>query len=58
MKKKEKAAEIFSGGYNCAQAELGAFCENYGLDTDTALADLAAPFETRKYAERCLGRFW
>jgi len=34
---KEKAADIFNGGHNCAQAVLGAFCEEYGLDTDTAL---------------------
>ena len=37
MNKTEKAAELFGGGYNCAQAVLGAFCNEYGLDADTAL---------------------
>lgn len=37
MKKAEKAAEILSCGHNCAQAVLGAFCEDYGLDTGAAL---------------------
>ena len=37
MNKPEKAAELFGGGYNCAQAVLGAFCDDYGLDADTAL---------------------
>ena len=37
MSKIEKAIELFGGGYNCAQAVLGAFCDDYGLDTDTAL---------------------
>lgn len=33
----EKAAELFANGYNCAQAVLGAFCEEAGLDRGTAL---------------------
>ena len=35
--KEDKALELFSGGYNCAQSVLGAFCEDNGLDLDTAL---------------------
>ena len=35
--REEKAAELFSGGYNCAQSVLGAFCEGAGLDLKTAL---------------------
>ena len=35
--KLKKAAELFGGGCNCAQAVIGAFCGDYGLDTDTAL---------------------
>lgn len=34
--KAEKAVEIFSNGYNCAQAVLTAYCEDYGIDLDTA----------------------
>jgi len=35
--KQEKAVGLFSGGYNCAQAVLAAFCDESGLDPDTAL---------------------
>lgn len=31
------AEEKFSGGYNCAQSVLFSFCEELGLDADTAL---------------------
>jgi len=34
--KEEKARELFSNGYNCAQSVLGAFCEDNGLDQNTA----------------------
>jgi len=37
MTREEKAVELFSNGYNCAQAVLGAFCEDNGLDINTAL---------------------
>ncbi len=33
----EKAKELFKSGYNCSQAVLGVFCEEFGLDMDTAL---------------------
>ena len=36
MTREEKACELFSSGYNCAQSVLGVFCEESGLDTDTA----------------------
>lgn len=34
--KVKKASEMFGGGYYCSQAVLGAFCEEYGLDKETA----------------------
>ena len=33
----EIAMDLFDQGFNCAQAGTAAFCEEYGLDTDTAL---------------------
>ena len=35
--REEKAIEFFSSGYNCAQSVLSAFCEDNGLDLETAL---------------------
>jgi len=35
--KKEYATELFNPGLNCAQAVLAPFCEEYGLDLETAL---------------------
>lgn len=37
MTKGELAKEYFESGYNCAQAVLLAFCEDFGLDKKTAL---------------------
>ena len=37
MTKGEKAKALFLEGYNCAQAVLGAFCEDFGLDFETAM---------------------
>lgn len=37
MTKGEKAKALFLDGYNCAQAVFGAFCEDFGLDLDTAM---------------------
>jgi C_GCAxxG_C_C family probable redox protein len=34
----ERAAELREEGCNCAQAVLGAYCEELGLDEDTALS--------------------
>ena len=36
MTREAKAMEFFSNGYNCAQATLGALCEEAGLDLNTA----------------------
>lgn len=36
-KKSEKAKELFKSGYNCSQSVLGVFCEDFGLDFDTAM---------------------
>ena len=33
----DKAKELFKSGYNCSQSVLGAFCEELGLDFDTAM---------------------
>lgn len=33
----EKAKESFKMGYNCSQAVLGAFCEELGMDFETAM---------------------
>lgn len=35
--KTEKAKELFKQGYNCSQAVLGVFCEELGMDFDTAM---------------------
>ncbi|MDR1693174.1 MAG: C-GCAxxG-C-C family protein [Oscillospiraceae bacterium] len=37
MTKAERAAGLFSGGFNCAQAVFGAFSDELGLDRATAL---------------------
>ena len=41
--KSEKAKELFKSGYNCSQSVLGVFCEEMGLDFDTAMK-LSSPF--------------
>lgn len=35
--KSEKAKELFRSGFNCSQSVLGVFCEELGLDFDTAM---------------------
>lgn len=35
--KSEIAAELFDSGFNCSQSVLAVFCEQYGLDKETAL---------------------
>ena len=37
MNKQEKAEELFKKGYNCSQSVLGVFCEESGLDFETAV---------------------
>ncbi len=41
--KSERAKELFKSGYNCSQAVLGVFCEELGLDFETAMK-LASSF--------------
>ncbi len=41
--KSDKAKALFKQGYNCSQAVLGVFCEELGLDFDTAMK-LASSF--------------
>ena len=43
MSKREKAMKLFLDGYNCSQAVLGAFCEELGIEFETAMK-LAASF--------------
>jgi C_GCAxxG_C_C family probable redox protein len=33
----EKAAELFSSNFNCAQSVFAVFCEDYGMDIETGL---------------------
>ncbi len=35
--KAERAKQLFRDGYNCSQAVLGAFCEELGMDFETAI---------------------
>ena len=35
--KTEKAKELFKSGYNCSQSVLGVFCEELGMDFETAM---------------------
>lgn len=37
IEKAEKAKSLFKQGYNCSQAVLGAWCEELGLDFNTAM---------------------
>jgi len=39
----EQARELFEQGYNCAQSVFAAFCDETGMELETALK-LAAPF--------------
>ncbi len=38
MERKEKAALLFEGNYNCAQSVLVSFAEDHGLDQDHAVS--------------------
>ncbi len=37
MDRVTRAEELFKSGYNCAQSVIGAFCDDLGLDFDTAM---------------------
>lgn len=41
--KSDKAKELFKQGYNCSQSVLGVFCEELGLDFETAMK-ISCPF--------------
>ena len=41
--KSEKAKELFKSGYNCSQSVLGVFCEELGMDFETAMK-ISSPF--------------
>ena len=43
MTKGDIAKKYFEDGYNCAQAVLLAFCEDFGLEKETAIM-MSAPF--------------
>lgn len=43
MSKGDIAKNYFENGYNCSQAVVLAFCEDFGLEKETA-AMIAAPF--------------
>lgn len=43
MTKAERAIELFKEGYNCSQSVVGAFCEDFGVDFDTAMK-MSEPF--------------
>jgi len=51
--KSEIAAELFLGGCNCAQAVLGAFCEDYGLAFDVAASVSCGLGSGARNAELC-----
>ncbi len=37
MSREDRAEELFRSGFNCAQSVVGVFCEELGIDTDTAM---------------------
>lgn len=43
MNKGEKAEKLFKQGYNCSQAVFAAFCDDLGIDSETAVK-LASSF--------------
>ncbi len=43
MNQVENAVQTFKQGYNCAQAVFSTYCQNFGLDRETAIK-LTAPF--------------
>jgi len=49
----EKAIELFSNGYNCAQAVVGVFCEEDGMDIDSAFKVTSGLGGGLRYGEVC-----
>ncbi len=61
MNHREKAAELFNSGCNCAQAVFGAFCDVTGIDFETAMK-LSSSFgggmgKMREVCGACTGAF-
>ena len=61
MGHREKAEELFNSGFNCAQAVFCAFCDETGMDTDTAIR-LMSSFgggmgKLREVCGACTGAF-
>ncbi|MHB8127710.1 MAG: C-GCAxxG-C-C family protein [Mobilitalea sp.] len=54
MSKSENAVHCFSNGFNCSQAVFSTYCEQLGLDKETALK-IACPFGSGmgRMAETC-----
>jgi C_GCAxxG_C_C family probable redox protein len=54
MRKAESAVQCFNSGFNCSQAIFSTYCEQLGLDKDTALK-IACPFGSGmgRMAETC-----
>ncbi len=44
MNNPEYAVNLFKKGYNCSQAVLGAYCEELGMDMETAMKLAATHF--------------
>ena len=51
--KEERALELFSKGYNCAQAVFAVFCEEDGMDMDTAFKISSGLGGGLRYGEVC-----
>jgi len=47
------ALDLFDGGHNCAQSVLAVFCEEYGLDKNTALTLTAGLGSGFRSGEMC-----
>lgn len=37
MTREDKAEQLFRSGFNCSQSVVGAFCDDFGIDFDTAM---------------------
>ena len=51
--KEKRALELFSNGYNCAQAVFGVFCEENGMDIESALKVTSGLGGGIRYGEVC-----
>lgn len=51
--KTKTASELFSSGLYCSQAVLGAFCEDYGMEKETAFKISCGLNSGVRYADIC-----